>query len=547
MTARAEATILFRGGTVFDGHRYLGSADVLIQGDRILAVGPAASAARGCTVVDVDGALLAPGFVDAHVHTVQGGLERIRCDLSHLGTRADYLAAIATYADNHDTAWILGGGWSMPAFPGGCPTATDLDRIVPDRPVFLLNRDHHGAWVNSRALAVAGITAGTPDPADGRIERDDTGRPTGTLHEGAMALVGRWTPATSPREYRQALLAGQEYLHSVGVTTWQDAILGAYAGMDDPSQTYRDAADAGELTGTVVGALWWERDRDAGQITDLVERRDRLSGGRLRTTSVKIMQDGVAENGTASMLTAYLDRCGHATGNHGHSFLTPEALRRAVRAAVAAGFQVHVHAIGDRGVREALDAFEAADSDPASRSLRHHIAHLQVVHPDDVPRFARLGVSATIQALWACRDDQMIELTEPLLGDERVGWQYPFGDLHRSGASLAAGSDWPVSSPDPLAAIHTAVNRTAYGEPGPAGSDPLGPEQALDLSTAFAAYTSGSARICGRDDAGVIAPGAVADLVLLDRDPFAGPPSEIGGATAVATWIDGRPVAGPHV
>jgi predicted amidohydrolase YtcJ len=235
----------------------------------------------------------------------------------------------------------------------------------------------------------------------------------------------------------------------------------------------------------------------------------------------------------------YLDRCGHATSNRGHSFLTAERLREVVPALAGAGFQVHVHAIGDRGVREALDAFAAA---PVDGDLRHHLAHLQVVAPQDVPRFAELGLAANLQALWACHDDQMVELTLPFLGEERAGWQYPFGDLHRAGARLVMGSDWPVSTPDPLAAIHTAVTRTTYGVDGREGDDPFLPEQALDLATAFSAYTAGSAWVNHRDDAGVLRPGAVADLVVLDRDPFASPVAEIGAARVSSTWVGGRAV-----
>jgi len=272
-------------------------------------------------------------------------------------------------------------------------------------------------------------------------------------------------------------------------------------------------------------------------VDDLVARRDTYAAGRFRATTVRVMQDGVAENGTAALTAPYLDRCGHATGNSGHSFVEPGLLREAVAALDSAGFQVHVHAIGDRGVREALDAFEGTD--PARR---HHVAHLQLVHPDDVPRFARLGVAANVQALWACRDEQMVQLTLPFLGSDRAAWQYPSGHLHRAGARLVAGSDWPVSTPDPLAAIHVAVNRTLHGDAGPAGSEPFLPEQALPLEVAFAAYTSGSAWVNQRDDAGVVEPGAVADLVVLDRDPFAGPPEEIGAAAVVSTWVDGRVV-----
>jgi predicted amidohydrolase YtcJ len=524
------SSTVFRAAGAFDGHRRLGPLDVLVQDGRVVTTGRQLS---GDEVVEAP--FLGPGFTDAHVHPIQGGLERLRCDLSELETRDDYLAAVRAYADGHPGAeWILGGGWAMPAFPGGTPLASDLDTVVPDRPVFLPNRDHHGAWVNSRALELAGITRGTPDPPDGRIERDAEGRPSGTLHEGATALVTRHLPRTTGADYRAALLAGQSYLHSLGVTSWQDAIVGAYAGMDDPASTYVAAAESGELRSHVVGALWWDRRSGVEQVEDLVGRREALTGGRFHATTVKVMQDGVAENGTAAMLEPYLDRCGHATDNRGHSFVDAAALKDAVRALDAAGFQVHVHAIGDRGVRETLDAMVGTD-----RAHRHQVAHLQLVHPDDVPRFAELGVAANMQALWACYDEQMVDLTLPFLGEERSGWQYPFGAIHRAGGRLVAGSDWPVSTPDPLAAIHTAVTRTSYGDPGRAGTDPFLPEQAVSLETAFAAYTSGSSWANGRDDAGIIQPGAVADLVVLDRDPFAGPTEEIGAARVVSTWIDG--------
>ena len=538
--------LLFTGGALFDGHRYVGPGEVRVRDGRIAEVGRGADRLdhRGADeVVDLQGGLLAPGFVDAHVHAVQGGLERIRCDLSEASTREEYLRIIGDYARAHPhLPWILGGGWAMAAFPGGTPTAADLDTVVPDRPVFLPNRDHHGAWVNSRALELAGIDAATPDPPHGYFERDADGRPTGTLHEGAMHAVARLVPPTQDDEYYAALLAGQSYLHSLGVTGWQDAIVGDYAGMDDPGPTYLRAAQRGDLTATVVGALWWDRDRGIEQVDSLLARRAEYSQGRFRATSVKIMQDGVAENGTAALTAPYLDRCGHATTNSGHSFLDPAALRRYVARLDAEGFQVHVHAIGDRGVREALDAFEGLDQRDGGH--RHHVAHLQLVHPDDVPRFGALGVAANLQMLWACLDDQMVDLTMPFLGPERSRWQYPFGDLHRAGARLVAGSDWPVSTPDPLEAIHVAVNRTAHGEPGRAGAEPFLPEQALGLEAAFAAYTSGSAWVNHRDDAGVLREGAVADLVVLDRDPFTGPAAQIAAARVASTWVDGVAVFG---
>jgi predicted amidohydrolase YtcJ len=534
---------VFRNGVVFDGLRYRGDGMVVVEDGRIVLVGEPDASPPAERVVDLAGGLVSPGFVDAHVHAVQGGVERRQCDLSGAEGREHYLRLVREYAAAHpEVPWIRGGGWSMAAFEGGTAPAADLDAVVPDRPVYLLNRDHHGAWVNTRALEMAGVDAATPDPPDGHLDRDADGNPTGTLHEGAMTVVGALLPAADPQETYAGLLEAQRHLHSLGVTGWQDAILGDYAGITDPAPAYLRAAETGDLTADVVGALWWDRDGGVEQVAELVERRARLTHGRLRATSVKIMYDGIAENFTAAMLGPYLDPAGHPTGKAGRSFLEPAALSEAVAALVAENFQVHVHAIGDRAVREALDAFAAADR---RADLRHHIAHLQVVHPEDVPRFAALGVAANMQALWACLDDQMVDLTLPFLDEERAAWQYPFGDLHRTGARLCAGSDWPVSSPDPLAAIHVAVNRTAYGEPGRAGSEPFLPGQALDLATAWAAYTSGSARINGRDrvdGAGLLRPGATADLVVLDRDPFTGARDEIGAARVVSTWVDGSPV-----
>ncbi|MGA9749485.1 MAG: amidohydrolase, partial [Nocardioides sp.] len=490
--------------------------------------------------VDLDGGLVLPGFQDAHVHPVQGGLLRLRCDLADLAERGDYLDAVRAYADAHpELPWLVGGGWTMSVFGTAGPTADDLSAVVPDRPVMLLNRDHHGAWVNHRALELAGIDRDTLDPEDGRIERDATGAPTGTLHEGAMALVARLLPETSTDDYYAGLLEGQAHLHSFGVTAWQDAILGDYAGGADASPAYLRAVDSGMLTARVRGALWWRRDLGPEQVDDLVARRARYTRGRLVAGSVKIMQDGVAENFTAGMTTPYLDACGHGTDNLGLSFVDPVALRANVTRLDAERFQVHVHAIGDRAAREALDAFEAAAAANGPSAQRHHIAHLQVVHPRDLPRFAALGVTANLQALWAQLDEQMIEMTMPFLGEERSGWQYPFGDLDRAGAHLAAGSDWPVTTPNPLEAVHVAVNRWAYGESGRAGSEPFLPHQALRLEGALAAYTSGSAFTNHLDETGTLAPGMLADLAVLDRDPFALDPAEIGGVRVRATYVDG--------
>ncbi|MFD7026654.1 amidohydrolase [Streptomyces sp. NPDC059917] len=538
----AKADLVFTRGPVFtvDPARTRATS-LAVVGDRIAAVGHdevRELVGPGTEVVDLTGKLLLPGFQDAHVHPVFAGVEMAECDLTDTVGVDDYLARIRAYADAHpDREWITGGGWSMESFEGGLPTRQLLDAVVPDRPVLLANRDHHGAWANTRALELAGITARTPDPADGRIEREPDGAPSGMLQEGATSLVGRLLPPSTREELLAGLLRAQKLLHSLGITGWQDAMLGELGGRPDPSDAYLAAAGDGSLTARVTGALWWDRARGAEQIPELVARREKLRAGRFRATSVKIMQDGVAENFTAAMTSPYLDGCGCATANSGLSFVEPGALRGYVTELDALGFQVHFHALGDRAVREALDAVESAVAANGHRGNRHHLAHLQVVHPEDLTRFAALGALANIQPLWAAHEPQMDDLTIPFLGPERSAWQYPFGDLVRAGATLVAGSDWPVSSPDPLAGIHVAVNRR---DPGAGHERIFYPEQRLDLPTALAAYTAGSAHVNGHDDAGSLRVGNLADLVVLDRDILTAPPEEIAGARVERTYVGGR-------
>jgi predicted amidohydrolase YtcJ len=520
---------------------------VAVRGGQVMAVGTDTEitglASGRAERVDLRGRALLPGFQDAHVHPVFAGLTMLECDLADAAGQADALARIRAYTEAHpDREWVSGSGWRMEWFPGGTPSRELLDSVTGGRPAYLTNRDGHGAWVNSRALELAGVTAATPDPADGRIERDAGGEPQGTLHEGAALLVGRLVPAPTLAQSIEGLLLAQQHLHSLGITAWQDAIVGEYLGSPDPLPAYLAAARDGTLTARVEGALWWDRSRSGEQLTDLLGRREAGQAGRFRAGTVKIMQDGVAENFTAGMIEPYLDSCGCQTGNRGLSYVDPADLAEQVTRLDAAGFGVHVHAIGDRAVREALDAFAAARAANVVSPGRHHIAHLQVIHPDDIPRFAQLGVAANMQALWAAHEPQMDELTIPFLGPERAARQYPFGGLLRAGARLAAGSDWAVSSANPLWGIHVAVNRTLPpGEGGP-GAGPLLPGQALGLAEAMAAYTAGSAYVNNLDQTGVIAPGYLADLVILDRDPFTRPPVEIAATSVVATYVEGARV-----
>jgi predicted amidohydrolase YtcJ len=556
-----QAELVFAGGAVYSADRTgremapatatdgRPATAVAVTGGRISWLGDAGDrdlrdlTGPGTEVVDLRGRALLPGFQDAHVHPAFAGITMIGCNLIGAASLDEALARIAAYGDEHpEREWIAGSGWRMEWFPGGTPDRQALDRVTGARPAYLSNRDGHGAWANTRALELAGVDRLTPDPADGRIEREPDGGPQGTLHEGAANLVGDLLPELSFDERLAGLLLAQRHLHARGITAWQDAIVGDYLGSPDPLPVYLAAAASGQLTARVEGALWWDRTRGGEQLPDILGRRERGRGPRFRANTVKIMQDGVAENFTAGMLEPYHDPTGCHEHGSGLSYVDPEALRGYVTELDAAGFQVHLHAIGDRAVREALDAIGAARAANGSNDNRHHIAHLQVVHPDDVPRFAALGVTANLQGLWAAHEPQMDELTIPFIGPERAARQYVFGDLLRSGARLAAGSDWAVSSANPLRAAHVAVNRALPGATG-AEAEPFLPGQSLALGEALAAYTLGSAYVNHLDDeTGTIEPGKLADLVVLDRDPFAAAPAEIGSTRVLATYVQGEPV-----
>jgi predicted amidohydrolase YtcJ len=534
------ADVLLTGGAVYTVDAESTVAEALaVKGGRIVAVGSAAGlaglAGPKTRVVELEGRTVLPGFQDAHLHPPDGGVGKLRCDLHGSHSRQECLQAIAAYASAHrDREWIVGEGWSMDSFAGGTPTRADLDS-VSDRPAFLVNRDGHGAWVNTRALDLAGVGAATPDPADGRIEREPSGAPQGTLHEGAMRLVERLVPETTPEEWEQGNLLAQEELHGLGITAWQDATV-----RPETLAPYRSLAERGALTMRTEGNLLWDRTRGQEQLDELVALREQGSVGRLRIRGAKIFQDGVAENFTAALLDPYLDAEGRRTDNRGIGMHDPDELASIVTLLDGAGFQVHIHAIGDRAVRESLDAFEAARRANGGRDARHHLAHIQFVHPDDVPRFAELGVVPNAQPYWACREGYVTELTEPFVGPERSGWMYPFGSLHRAGARLALGSDWTVSTPNPLVILEVAVNRIA---PHDRGAEPLLPHEALDLDTAVAAYTRGSAYVNFlEEETGSLEPGKLADLVVLDRDLFDRGAGPIGDARVLLTLVEGETV-----
>jgi predicted amidohydrolase YtcJ len=403
---------------------------------------------------------------------------------------------------------------------------------VPDRPVCLFAADGHSAWVNTRALKLAGVTTRTPDPAGGRVERDPkTGEPNGTLRESAAELVAKHIPEPGAADILKGLRTGLDMVRRFGITSIIEAsarekLLEGYAALDR----------SGEMKLRVLASLTVDTDKGLAEVARLEKLRETYRGVHLRSTTAKIFSDGVIESHTAALLEPYLDR----PNDRGLPLLEPEAFHRLATALDAAGFQIHVHAIGDRAIRMALDALEAAQRANGARDLRHHIAHLELIDRADILRFKALGVVANFQALWAYADPYITKLTLPILGPARSRWLYPIGSVLRTGAVVAGGSDWPVSSANPLEAIQVAVTRRGPEEPaGPAWI----PEEVAEIPAMIAAYTTNGAYLSHEEDVrGSIVAGKVADLIVLDRNLFRIPPTEIHKARVLLTIFEGREV-----
>jgi predicted amidohydrolase YtcJ len=512
---------------------------VAVRGDRIVAVGTEADVRElvGDAAEVITGACVVPGFHDAHIHAAFAGRIRRHVNLDDLHDVDGFLERIAAHAAAHpDDAWIVGGGWYNPMFLPDGPHRRQLDAVVPDRPVFLMNTDTHAAWVNTRALELASITHATPDPWDGYFVRDPDGMPTGCLQEGtAYTFWSDHVPRDSVEDWMASIRVAQTYLHALGITAWQEAWV-----EPDLLRAYRSLDDASELTARVVTSLWWDRHRGLEQIDGFVEQRVWGSGGNVDAGTIKIMLDGCPETATASMLAPFEGRFGQQH-DRGIQFVDDDVLREALVRLDALGFQVHQHALGDRAIRSSLDAVEAARAANGWNDLRHHVAHLQLPDPTDIPRLRPLGVVANMQPLWSCPDPMIESMTRPHVG-ERADRLYPIGDVVRSGAVLALGSDWPVSSPNVLEEMQIAVTRQVIG----AGPDApaLDASQRITLTEAIAGFTRGSAYVSHDDDSGSIERGKRADLVVLDRNPFAGSVYEIANTKVITTIAAGRVVYG---
>lgn len=504
---------------------------LLIDGGKVVATGShaeLASRAGKATVIDGKGRSLLPGLIDAHGHVLGLGELRIQADLVGTTSLDQALGRIKAFAASHgDDPWVIGRGWNQVTWKlGRFPTASELDAVVADRPALLERVDGHAIWVNSAAMKLAGIDRNSKDPEGGRIERDARGNPTGVFVDGAMDLVNRKLPPRTPGQLAAALDGALAEMASVGMTGVTDA------GIDLATfRLYKRYADEGRLS-TRINAMIG----GTGADFDAISQGGPLVGyGQdfLSVRSVKLYADGALGSRGAAMLAPYSDD----PGNRGLLFNTQDALTAMVGKALGKGYQVGVHAIGDAGSRQTLDAFDAAYKLHGGRGLRNRIEHAQVVSLEDIPRFVTLDLIASMQPTHATSD---MNMAEDRVGAERIKGAYAWQRFLGQGTRIAAGSDFPVESANPFLGLHAAVTRQDLDGNPPGGWYPA---QAMSVTEALRAFTLDAAYAAHAEDTqGSLEPGKWADFILVDQDIFSIAPLKIGATKVLETWVGGKRV-----
>jgi predicted amidohydrolase YtcJ len=511
---------------------------VAIRDAKILAVGSTREINRyrgaNTRVVDVHGHLVLPGFTDCHIHFMEGSLGLTHVDLNGAPTVRDIQKRVSDYAIAHPhDEWILGAGWNYPAFaPSGMPDRKILDEVVLNRPVWLEAYDGHTSWANSKALAVAGITRETPDPLNGKIVRDERGDATGALLEEAGELVSKFAPKPSRDERLAALRKGLHEANRVGLTRVHSAG-GDFEWMD----LYDDLRQKGELTVRMYIAYFLNPPELTPADIEKAEQARRLyRDDWISTGAVKTMLDGVVEAHTAAMLTPYSDD----PTKSGALFWDPAKYKQAVAELDRRGFQIFTHAIGDRAVRLALDAYEEAQTKNGTQDARPRVEHIETVTAADIPRFGSLGAIASFQPLHAYPDDDTLKIWARNAGPDRAGRAWVWHSIEAAGGRLAFGSDWPVVTLSPWPGVQNALTRqTTEGDP-PGG---WVPKERISLEDAIKAYTLGAA-IAGRREKteGSLEAGKVADLIVLSQNLFEVRAEQTGKTEVMLTMVGGRVV-----
>lgn len=511
---------------------------LVIDGPRILAVGDAAPMAAlagpEAEVIDADGRLVLPGFQDAHIHLLNGGVDLVEtAQLYDCTTRAQLQTALAAHAAGWTGPMIWGAGWQCGFFGDHNLTRDVLDAVLPDRPCLIYDGNFHNACLNSAAIAMTGLGPDTPDPLNGHFVRDAAGRATGMLHEDAIYWALERLPQTTEDTLRQGLRAGQAHANRHGITGILDAQI-----KDHHRRIYADAAASGALTLRVAGTMHVTADETVEDaLARLTAWRAAHSGDEFHLHSAKFFMDGGFENRTAATLAPYAD----APGGTAPLMFTPDQIAAFFTTLDAARFQIHVHCIGDAATRATLDGIAAARAANGDWPALHQIAHCQLVHHDDWPRFSALGVMANFQPLWACNDPVIPDDTMAMIGPARAPWTYALRDALNAGAPFCINSDWAVTTLNPFEIIGTAITREPPRARGRAA--PFFAEQALTIEEAVLGYTTHAAAACWRSGhTGALKPGYSADLIVLDRDIFTCDRYAVAETRVLLTLFKGRAV-----
>lgn len=539
---KPPADLVIQGGTVYTADAALPFAEALaVKGERIACVGSREAAAGWIgpqtELVDAAGRLAIPGFRDSHLHPIHGCMLWVECVLAAEDTVSGCLAKIASHAADTAREVIRGNGWRQGIFGPLGPHRALLDAIAPDRPVYLTALDGHSAWVNSAALRLAGVERGTPDPLGGRIERDPkTGEPSGTLREWpAMNLVARRLPPPHREDLLGAMEVFMEMAARCGIVAVQEAAAG-----EQELEVYRELDRKGSLTMEIGASLLCEPDAGPEQVEKLIALRQRYASALLRPFAAKLFLDGVLESHTAFLSAPYEDR----PGQRGALVWQEDNFREVASALDRRGFDLHVHAVGDRAISLAVDAFAAAGRLHGAAGRRHQVAHLDLLRLADMDRLRELAIIANMQPAWFSADESFREVILPAIGPERAATLYRLRTLLGRGVRTCLSSDWPysggLSTFNPLEAIQVGLTRKS-----PAGSQerPFLPEERVALQPLLDGFTIGGA-FAGRreEETGSLRPGRYADIALLDRNLFAIPAEEISRAKVILTLFRGRAV-----
>ena len=489
-------------------------------------------------VIDLNGKMMMPSFHDAHSHPIWDGINQLKCvltDLYDLQSIKDVLRDCLESELTKSTGWIVGSGLNIGLFPSGNPNKSILDDISKDIPIILWANDGHSGLANSKALELANITSDTKEPLYGVIERDlMTGEPSGTLRESsAINAVLDLAPKDTDVDYDKGLSIAQDMAHSFGITSVLEAAVG-----ERHMAAYKRAAEREELELRVFTCLEYGKTsfaHDASTFEDVYQRLEQFNHPRLNVNCVKIFIDGVLEGQTGALLEPYLD-----SGNIGELILEKDSLNKAVARFDSENRQVHTHAIGDRAVQAALDAYEYALKENGTLDNRHHISHLQMISKVDIPRFSELNVAATFQAAWAMPDEYITGINIPEIGIERVNRMYPIHSVFQSGGLIVGGSDWAVTTMNPFIAIETAIRRE---DPDGRLKGILNPDERMGLTEMLKAYTINAAYIMHQDHiTGSLEVGKFADLIILDKNLYDITPNEISEVRVLETIIEGTTV-----